>query len=43
MFDRLKRLYDSGRMTKAMLKNAVEKNLLTADEYAQIAGEEYDG
>ena len=43
MFDRLKRLYDENRLTKEGLKNAVAKNLITAEEYQQITGEKYDG
>ena len=43
MFDRLKRLYDTHRLTKDGLKIAVEKNLLTPEEYEEIVGEKYNG
>lgn len=41
MFERLKRLYDSGKLTKDGLKNAVAKGLITADDYSKITGEVY--
>lgn len=41
MFERLKRLYDSGKLTKEGLRNAVGKGLINADEYEQITGEKY--
>lgn len=41
MFERLKRLYDSGKLTKDGLKNAVVNGLITADDYAKITGEKY--
>lgn len=42
MFDRLKRLYESGKLSKDGLKTAVEKGLITSDEYAKIVGEQYE-
>ena len=42
MFDRLKRLFDSGKLTKDGLKSAVEKGLITAEEFTKIAGEKYE-
>lgn len=41
MFDRLKRLYDSGRLTATGLQAAVARTWITADEYEQIVGEPY--
>lgn len=41
MFERLKRLYDCGKLTKDGLKNAVENGLITADDYTKITGERY--
>lgn len=42
MYERLKRLYDSGALTLEGLKNAVKKGLITPEEYAQICLKEYD-
>lgn len=42
MFERLKELYDKGRMTKAGLKNAVRKGWITAAQYTEITGEQYE-
>ena len=40
-FEKVKKWYNNGRRwTKEMVKNAVEK-WITADEYAEITGEEY--
>ena len=33
MYERIKRLYDSGELTIDGLKNAVIKNLITVEEY----------
>lgn len=42
MLERLKRLYDSGKLTADGLKKAVKNNLITAADYAVITGEPYD-
>lgn len=42
MFDRLKKLYDNKRLTKAELKNAVKRGWITGEEYETITGEAYD-
>lgn len=42
MYERLKRLYDSGALTLEGLKNAVKKGLITPEEYTQICLKEYD-
>ena len=41
MYATLKRLYDSGRLPAANLKNAVTLGWITAAEYKQITGEDY--
>ena len=41
-YQKAKEKYESGAWTKAMLKVLVEKGKLTAAEYKQITGEEYD-
>lgn len=41
MFDRIKRLYESGELSKDGLKNAVKKGLITAEQYGLICGEVY--
>jgi uncharacterized XkdX family phage protein len=43
MFERLKRLYDAGRLSKAGLAKAVQRDWITAEEYEEITGEAYDG
>lgn len=43
MFERLKRLFDLGKLSIDGLKNAVSKNLITPEEYEIIAGEKYNG
>ena len=42
MFDRLKKLYDNKRLTKAELKNAVKRGWITWEEYETITSEAYD-
>lgn len=39
MFERLKRLYNEGKIDEAGLQVAVEKGWITAEEKAQIIGE----
>ena len=36
MYNRLKRLYDTGRITQAQLRKAVENGWITAEEYETI-------
>lgn len=40
-FEKFKGYYDKGLWTKAMLRNAVVKGRITADEYEEIVGEPY--
>ena len=41
-YDKVKAFYDGGYWTKNMVKNAVIKNWITEDEYAEITGEPYE-
>lgn len=41
-FNRVKRYYDGGLWNKEMVHNAVIKDWITAEEYAEIVGEPYD-
>ena len=43
MFERIKKWYKLGLWTRAMVANAVTKNIITAEDYAEIIGEEYPG
>ena len=38
MFERLKRLYNEGKITKEQLAKAVDKGWITAEEFIEIAG-----
>lgn len=40
MFETLKKRYEQGRITKAMLKIYVRKGVITQEEYNEIVGEE---
>lgn len=42
-FAKVKRYYDEGLWTKAMVANAVVKSWITAEEYEIITGEPYEG
>lgn len=39
MFQRLKRLYEDGRLTVDGLKAAIERGWINEEEYSQIVGE----
>ena len=41
MYERIKKYYDLGLWTKEMVKNAVEKGVITKEEYIEITGEPY--
>jgi uncharacterized XkdX family phage protein len=43
MFEKIKRWYDKGYWSKTMVKNAVAKGIITAEEYKDITGEVYTG
>lgn len=38
----LKRLYAAGRVTKEQLKERVAKEIISAEDYKEITGEEFD-
>lgn len=42
-FEKVKGYYDAGLWNKAMVKNAVKKGWITAEEYQMITGEPYEG
>ena len=42
-FAKVKRYYDEGLWSKAMVANAVVKGWITAEEYKIITGESYEG
>ena len=42
MFERIKRLYDSCRLDMSGLLNAVNKELITEDQFFAICGRMYD-
>lgn len=42
MIERIRRLYESGELSKDGVKNAVVKGLITADQFEMICGEKYD-
>lgn len=42
MYDKIKRFYDFGLYNKAMVKNFVKKNVISAEEYETITGEAYE-
>lgn len=41
-FELVKSYYDSGMWGKKAVKNAVKKGWITADEYKEITGEDYE-
>ena len=41
MFKKIKKWYEQGLWTKKMVHQAVEKGVLTAEQYEAIVGEEY--
>lgn len=41
-FERIKELYDTGEWSKKWVKNAVVKGKITAAEYREITGEDYE-
>lgn len=40
-YEKIKSYYDKGLWSKAMVKNAVVKGKITAEEYKLITGEDY--
>lgn len=41
-FEKVKKYYDSGLWNKTMIRNAVVKGWITAEEYTIITGEMYE-
>ena len=41
-FDRIKKYYDPGLWTAKMVGNAVTKKKITAEQYKEITGEDYN-
>lgn len=41
MYERIKKYYDVGVWSKERVRQAVEKGVISAQEYAQITSEEY--
>lgn len=42
MYERLKRLYNAKRLTKAGLKKVVKNGWITEDQYQEITGDVYE-
>ncbi len=42
-YEMIKRNYDRGLWNKAMVKTAVRKGVITAEQYTEITGEQYTG
>lgn len=42
MYEKIKGWYDSGEWSKEWVRNAVVKGKITAEEYWEITGEEYE-
>ncbi len=42
-YEAIKRNYDRGLWNKAMVKTAVRKGVITAEQYTEITGEQYTG
>ena len=41
MFEKIKKWYEEGLWTKAMVRNAVKKGKITDEQYEEIVGEPY--
>lgn len=41
MYEKIKKFYDLGLWTKEMVRDAVDKGIITEEEYAEITGEPY--
>ena len=41
MKNKIKKWYEQGLWTKDMVKDAVKKGVITADDYSEITGETY--
>lgn len=43
MYNRIKRLYEQGKLDKNGVKNAVIRGWITPEQYEEITGEPYGG
>ena len=41
MFEKIKKYYETGLWNELRVRNAVSKNVLTADEFKAITGKDY--
>ena len=41
MFEKIKRFYEFGLWTKGQVGNAVDKGIITPEQYKEITGEDY--
>ena len=41
-YNKVKKYYDDGLWSKSMVRNAVSKGWITAAEYKEITGEDYE-
>ena len=41
-FEKIKRYYEAGVWNRQMVRNAVKKGKITAEEYGTITGEKYE-
>lgn len=41
-FEKIRKYYAAGAWNKAMVKNAVKKGKITAEEYRKITGDDYE-
>ena len=41
MFEKIKKWYKQGLWTKDMVRKAVEKKVITKEDYKEIVGEDY--
>jgi uncharacterized XkdX family phage protein len=41
MFEKIKKWYEEELWTKSMVRNAVKKGKITAEQYKEITGEDY--
>lgn len=41
MKDKIAKWYNQGLWTEAMVRNAVDKGIITEEDYAEIVGEDY--
>ncbi len=42
MYERIKKLYDNGKLDKAGVRNAVVRGWISPEQYKDITGEDYE-